>query len=203
MDLSFLMTSIVITATPGAGALFTIAAGISRGARAGMIAAIGCTLGIVPHLVLALTGVAVVVSTNRALFEALRWLGVGYMLSLAWGMWRDERGFAAGEGSVQPRATRVIREAVLVNLLNPKLTIFFFVFLPMFVGGSASAAPLQLAGLGAAFMVITLVIFGVYGVAAARLGRFVTARPRINRLLGRGFAVTFVVLAGLLAIAPH
>lgn len=115
MDLSFLMTSIVITATPGAGALFTIAAGISRGARAGMLAAIGCTLGIVPHLVLALTGVAVIVSTNRALLEALRWLGVGYMLYLAWAMWRDERGFAAGEGSDLPRATRVIREAVLLK----------------------------------------------------------------------------------------
>ncbi|PRB04022.1 LysE family translocator [Microbacterium sp. MYb64] len=209
MDTSFLVTSIVITATPGSGALFTIAAGLSRGVRAGIVAAVGCTLGILPHLALALSGAAAVMAANPVLFDVIRWMGVAYLLFMAWGMWRDERGLAADagteDGAHAPRMSfgRVIRDAVLVNLLNPKLTIFFFVFLPMFVDVGAADGVLGMAGLGAAFMGITFVIFAAYGAGAARVRDFVRARPGVNRLLGRGFALTFVVLAVLLAITPR
>ena len=207
MDASFLLTSIVITATPGTGALFTVSAGLSRGVRAGIVAAFGCTVGIVPHLVLALTGAAAIVAANPPLFEALRWLGVAYLLFLAWGMWRDERGFAADDAdaprSAQDTTARVIRDAVLINLLNPKLTMFFFLFLPMFVDGAAPGAVARMAGLGAVFMIITFVIFAGYGAGAAGVRGLVLARPRVNRLLGRGFALTFAVLAVILAVTPH
>ncbi|WP_251439430.1 MULTISPECIES: LysE family translocator [unclassified Microbacterium] len=207
MDASFLVTSIVITATPGTGALFTISAGLSRGARAGIVAALGCTLGIVPHLLLALTGAAAVVAANPPLFEALRWVGVAYLLYLAWGMWRDERGFAEDDADTRSRAAgttaRVIRDAVLVNLLNPKLTMFFFLFLPMFVDAAAPGAVARMAGLGAVFMIVTFVIFAGYGAGAAGLRGVVLARPGVDRLLGRGFALTFAVLALILAFTPH
>ncbi|MCE4025084.1 LysE family translocator [Microbacterium sp. Au-Mic1] len=209
MDTSFLVTSIVITATPGSGALFTIAAGLSRGVRAGIIAAVGCTLGIVPHLALALSGAAAVMAANPVLFDVIRWAGVAYLLYMAWGMWRDDRGLAASSETKDGSAAsgmsfgRVIRDAVLVNLLNPKLTIFFFVFLPMFVDVDASDSVLRMAGLGAAFMGITFVIFTAYGAGAARVRDFVRVRPTVNRLLGRGFALTFVVLAVLLAITSQ
>ncbi|MFB7842211.1 LysE family translocator [Microbacterium sp. NPDC056052] len=153
MDTSFLVTSIVITATPGSGVLFTIAAGLSRGVRAGIIAAIGCTLGILPHLALALSGAAAVMAASSVLFDVIRWVGVAYLLFMAWGMWRDERGLVATaeteDGSAAPGMSfgRVIRDAVLVNLLNPKLTIFFFVFLPMFVDVEASDGVLRMAAL--------------------------------------------------------
>ena len=207
MDASFLVTSIVITATPGTGALYTISAGLSRGVRAGIVAAFGCTVGIVPHLLLALTGAAAVVAASPPLFEALRWLGVAYLLFLAWGMWRNERGFAEDDADA-PRSApgstaRVIRDAVLVNLLNPKVTMFFFLFLPMFVDAAAPGAVGRMAGLGAVFMIITFVIFAGYGAGAAGVRGLVLARPRINRLLGRGFALTFVMLALVLALTPH
>ncbi len=203
MTLEFWAASIVMTATPGTGVLFTIAAGLARGTRASLVAAVGCTLGIVPHLVLALTGAAAVLAASPVAFGAIKWLGVAYLVYMAWGMWRQtgvlapEMGEAATGGS--PSVGSVIGSAVLVNLLNPKLTIFFFVFLPMFVNPAADGAVLRMAGLGLVFMAITLVIFTVYGMCAAWLRRYVIGRPVVMRWLGRSFAVTSVLLAAMLA----
>lgn len=202
MTLEFWLTSIAITATPGTGALLTIAAGLARGARAGLIAALGCTLGIVPHLVLALSGAAALLAVSPIAFQALKWLGVAYLLYLAWGTWRQgglvgEPADGAGEAS---SLGRVIGNAVLVNLLNPKLTLFFLVFLPMFVDPATPGAVLRMGELGGVFMAITLVIFAGYGAAAAWLRRHLIGRPVVMRWIGRGFAVCFVVLAVLLAL---
>lgn len=203
MTFEFWIAGIVMTATPGTGALFTIAAGLSRGTRAALIAAVGCTLGIVPHLALALSGAAAVLAASPVAFETIKWLGVAYLLYMAWGIWREagvstpDAG-AAVEGA--PSASSVIGRAVLVNLLNPKLTIFFFVFLPMFVNPAAEGAVTSMGVLGLAFMGITLVIFAGYGAAAAWLRRYVIGRSSVMLWINRGFAVTFVLLAGMLAI---
>lgn len=212
MSIEFWATSIVVTATPGTGALFTIAAAMARGTRAGLVAALGCTLGIVPHLVLALTGAAALLAASPVAFEALKWAGVAYLLYLAWGIWRQGGAFAQeapgkgdGEGDGAPVARgagRVIVDAILVNLLNPKLALFFFVFLPMFVAAGEGAI-LRMAGLGLVFMAVTLVVFSVYAVCAAWLRRFVVGRPVVMRWIGRGFALAFVVLAVLLGLTRH
>ncbi|MGO1974545.1 MAG: LysE family translocator [Propionibacteriaceae bacterium] len=199
MNIEFWVTSIVVTATPGTGALFTIAAGLARGARWGVIAAAGCTLGIVPHLALALSGAAAVLAASPIAFEAIKWLGVAYLLYLAWGSWRQSGAFTPQPGDRAATVRRTIGSAVLVNLLNPKLTLFFFVFLPLFVDPAGDGAVFDLARLGAAFMVITLLIFAGYGVAAARLRRHVIERPEVMRAIGRVFAGLFVLLATLLA----
>ena len=203
MTPEFWVASVVVTATPGTGALFTIAAGLARGTWAGLIAAVGCTFGIVPHLALALTGAAALLAASPLAFATIKWLGVAYLVYLAWGMWRQtgvlapEADQAAPGGS--PSVGRVIGSAVLVNLLNPKLTIFFFVFLPMFVDPAADGAVLRMAGLGLVFMAITLVVFAGYGVCASWLRRHVIGKPAVMRWLGRVFAVTFVLLAAMLA----
>lgn len=203
MTAEFWVASVMVTATPGTGALFTIAAGLARGTGAGLVAAVGCTLGIVPHMALALTGAAAVLAASPVAFETMKWLGVAYLVYMAWGMWRQtgvlapEADQATSGGS--PSVGRVIGSAVLVNLLNPKLTIFFFVFLPMFVNPATDGAVLRMAGLGLVFMAITLVIFASYGVGAAWLRRYVIGKPVVMRWLGRGFAVTFVLLAAMLA----
>lgn len=182
MSVEFWVTSILVTASPGTGALFTIAAGLSRGARAGLVAALGCTLGIVPHLVLALTGAAAVLAASPVAFETVRWLGVAYLLYMAWGTWRHAGELADTDGSAADRSSAgVVRQAVLVNLLNPKLTVFFFVFLPLFVDPAADGAVARMIGLGGAFMAITLVIFAGYGIGAAWLRRYVVG----TRLAGR------------------
>lgn len=200
MSLEFWVTSIVVTATPGAGALFTIAAGLTRGTRTGVIAAIGCTLGVVPHLGVALSGAAALLATSPVAFETIKWLGVAYLLYMGWGTWRQTGVFAPESEGKASSAGRTIGSAVLVNLLNPKLTLFFFVFLPMFVDPGAAGAVLRMAGLGGAFMAVTLVIFTGYGVFAAWLRRYVLGKPVVMRRISKIFAVSFVALAVLLAV---
>lgn len=204
MSLDFWLTSIVVTATPGTGALFTIAAGLARGVRAGLIAALGCTLGIVPHIALALSGVAAVFVTFPAAFALIKWLGVAYLLYMAWGTWQQTGVFDPGGDGPSPgtgsAVWRVIGSAVLVNLLNPKLTLFFFVFLPLFTVPADGHPVANMAVLGLLFMGITLAIFALYGACAAWLRVRLLEKPVSMRWLQRAFAVTFVALAGILAI---
>ena len=133
MSIAFLLTTLVVVATPGTGALFTIAAGLSRGRRASLVAAVGCTLGIVPHMVAAIAGLAALLYTSSMAFSVLKYLGVAYLLVLAWRTLRDRTPLTVDETPRSRSDLQVIGQAVLVNLLNPKLTIFFFAFLPQFV----------------------------------------------------------------------
>ena len=200
MSLAFLLTTLVVVATPGTGALFTIAAGLSRGARASFIAAIGCTLGIVPHMIAAVTGLAAILHTSAVAFETMKWLGVAYLLFLAWQTWRDKAPLSVDERMAPRSALRVIWSAVLLNLLNPKLTIFFFAFLPQFVDTAAADSVLQMLALSGVFMAATLVVFALYGVFAAGMRRYVISRPRVVAWMRRTFAATYVLLAGRLAL---
>ena len=204
MTVEFWVTSIIMTATPGTGALFTIAAGLTRGARAGVVAALGCALGIIPHLVVALTGAAALLVASPVAFELITWMGVAYLLSMAWGTWRQTGALApaAEHGAIgtSPSVARVIGSAVLVNVLNPKLTVYFFVVLPMFTDPAADGAASQMVGLGAALMAITMVIFAIYGVCAAWVRQYVMDSPVVMRWITRGFAASFVAVAAMLAL---
>jgi len=200
MSIAFLVTTLVIVATPGTGALYTIAAGLSRGVRAGVVAAVGCTLGIVPHLVATVTGLAAVMHTSAVAFNTIKYAGVVYLVYLAWQTWRDRTALTVEDGAPRPRSDwEVIRTAVAINVLNPKLTIFFFAFLPQFVSGSTAPVPRMLV-LSAVFMLATLVVFALYGWAAAAMRRHVLERPRVVQWLRRSFAATYVALAGRLAV---
>lgn len=207
MTVEFWVTSFIMTATPGTGALFTIAAGLTRGVRAGLIAAFGCALGILPHLVVALTGAAAVLAASPGAFEIIRWSGVAYLFYMAWGMWRQAGVLAPGAEeevtSTPPSSARVIASAVLVNLLNPKLTMFFFVFLPMFTDPAAEDAASGMVALGGVLMAMTLAVFAGYGVCAAWLRQYVMGSPVVMRWIARGFAMSFVALAAMLALAQQ
>jgi threonine/homoserine/homoserine lactone efflux protein len=196
---AFLVTSLLIVATPGTGALFTIAAGLSRGPRASLVAAFGCTLGIVPHLAAAITGAAAVLHASGVAFEAVKVLGVAYLLYMAWATWR-ESGPLTVQADTRPRSPlRVVASAVLVNLLNPKLTLFFFAFLPQFVPTSQPDALARMLGLSIVFMLMTFVVFAAYGVFAAAVRTHLLARPRIMAWLRRAFAASLVGLGAKLA----
>ena len=207
MSTASLLTSLVIVATPGTGTLFTIAAGIARGRRAALVAALGCTLGIVPHLAAAVTGAAALLHASGLAFQVLKVAGVAYLLSMAWATWRDRGALTVtpppdgpGPGQAAPRSSlRVIRSAVLVNLLNPKLTIFFFAFLPQFVPAGSPHALGRLLGLSAVFMGMTLVVFARYGVFAAGVRTHLLERPRVVTRVRRVFALSFVALGARLA----
>jgi len=202
MSATFLLTTLVVVAIPGTGAVYTISAGLSRGWRASIVAAFGCTLGVVPHMVTAITGLAALLNASAAAFQAIKWLGVAYLLYLAWQTWRDKSELTVAEaGTAAPAsAPQVILTAVLINLLNPKLTIFFFAFLPQFVPAGTPDGWLQMTGLSLVFMAATFAVFVLYGVFAATMRRQVLARPRVVRWMRRTFAATYLLLAGRLAL---
>jgi threonine/homoserine/homoserine lactone efflux protein len=200
MSAEFLLTSLVVVATPGTGVVYTLAAGLARGARASLVAAVGCTLGIVPHMAAAITGLAALLHTSAVAFGVLKYLGVGYLLYLAWSTLREKGALAVEkEEDVPGSARKTITTAVLINILNPKLTIFFFAFLPQFVDAGGTQAVLHMLGLSAVFMLITLVVFAVYGVFAAAVRNQVISRPRVLAWMRRVFAGSFVALSAKLA----
>jgi threonine/homoserine/homoserine lactone efflux protein len=199
MSVEFLLTSLVVVATPGTGVLYTVAAGLSRGTRASLVAAAGCTLGIVPHVTAAITGLAALLHTSALAFRILTYLGVAYLLYLAWSTLRD-RDVLAVETDVAPRsAASVIVSGILVNILNPKLTIFFVAFLPQFVRPGDPVA--RMVELSAVFMVLTFVVFAGYGAFAAAVRHKVLARPRVMAWVRRTFAAAFVALSAKLAFS--
>jgi len=199
MSLAFLLTSLVIVATPGTGALYTIGAGLSRGTRASVIAAVGCTLGIVPHLAAAITGTAALLRASGLAFEVVKVLGGAYLLYMAWATWRDKSALVVSQGLPPRSARQIVTSAVLMNLLNPKLTIFFFAFLPQFVPVDAGSPVPRMLALSAVFMAMTLVVFALYGVFAASVRTRLLDRPGIVDRLRRAFGVSFVALGAKLA----
>lgn len=203
MSTEFLITSLILVITPGPGVLYTLTAGISRGQRASVIAAIGCTLGIMPHLAAAIFGVAALLYASALAFQALKLLGVLYLLYMAWVTIRDQSGFALEADAAGASDQAVIQSAILVNALNPKLAIFFFAFLPQFVHADDPQFLTRMLGLGSVFMALTLVVFVVYGLLAAALRLQILSRPRVVAWLRRSFAAAFVALGLRLAVAER
>jgi len=197
------LTSLVVVVSPGTGVLYTMAAGLSRGARASFIAAIGCTLGIIPHMLAAITGLAALLHTSAVAFQTLKYVGVTYLLFVAWRTLK-EKGALTVENQTGPRsASSVIVSAILVNILNPKLTIFFFAFLPQFVSANDPNAFVRMVELSAVFMLLTLVVFVAYGSFAAAIRKHVISRPKVLTWMRRVFAGAFVALGARLAFADR
>lgn len=203
MGIEFILTSLIVVASPGTGAIYTIAAGLSRGTRASIVAAFGCTLGIVPHMLAAITGLAALLHASALAFQVMKYLGVAYLLYMAW-MTLKEHGTLKIEKDIAARSdVQVIVHAVLVNILNPKLSIFFFAFLPQFVSADRpDALPLMLE-LSAAFMLLTFAVFAVYGVFAASVRDHVVSRPRVMTWMRRVFAGAFTALGAKLALSDR
>ena len=201
MSVAFLLTTLVVVATPGTGAVYSIAAGLSRGTKAGITAAFGCTLGVLPHMVAAITGLAAILNASAIAFQTLKWLGIGYLLFLAWQSIRDTSAVRIDDDDAAPASFwRVIRTAVLINVLNPKLTIFFFAFLPQFVPTGEPNGTWHMVWLSLVFMALTFIVFALYAAFAAGMRNHVIGRPRVMAWLSRTFAATYVVLAGRLLL---
>ena len=203
MTLSFLLTSLIVVVAPGTGVLYTLAAALTRGNRASVAAAFGCTLGIVPHIAAALLGLAAVLHTSATAFATLKWLGVASLLSMAWPALRAP-GSLNVDQRVDTRSTlRIIVTGILVNILNPKLSIFFLAFLPQFLAAGEIHPLARMLELSVAFMAMTFAVFVVYGRFAAGVRDRVATRPRIMTWLRRLFAGGFAALGLKLAFADR
>jgi threonine/homoserine/homoserine lactone efflux protein len=203
MSLSFLLTSLIVIASPGTGVLYTLAAALTKGSRASIAAAFGCTLGIVPHMTAAMLGLAAVLHTSALAFAGLKWCGVIYLLYMAWQALR-ERGALAVDTRLDGRSSRrVIVTGFLINILNPKLSIFFLAFLPQFIRADEGHPVMRMLELSGAFMAMTFAVFVVYGLFAAGVRDRIVTRPKAMTWLRRAFAGGFAALGARLALAER
>jgi threonine/homoserine/homoserine lactone efflux protein len=203
VTLEFLITSLIVIASPGTGVLYTLAAGLARGSRASMVAAFGCTIGIVPHMAAAIMGLAALLHTSALAFQTFKYLGVAYLLYMAWNT-LQERGALQVEKEVGAHsALQVTITGILINILNPKLSIFFLAFLPQFVSADEVHPLGRMLELSAVFMMMTFVVFVGYGLFAASVRDHVISRPRVLTWMRRTFAAAFVALGARLAFAER
>jgi threonine/homoserine/homoserine lactone efflux protein len=203
VSVEFLLTSFIVIVSPGTGVLYTLAAGLSRGSRASVVAAFGCTIGIVPHMAAAIMGLAALLHTSALAFQTFKYLGVAYLLYMAWNTLR-ERGALKVEQEVGARsAIQVAVTGILIKILNPKLSIFFLAFLPQFVSAGEASPLSRMLTLSGVFMLMTFVVFVGYGLFAASIRDHVISRPRVLTWMRRSFAAAFVALGARLALTDR
>lgn len=204
MSPEFFITALIVVATPGTGALYTISTGLAHGPRGSIVAAVGCTLGIVPHMAAALTGLAALLHGSPLAFAILKLCGVAYLAYMAFGLLRSKPATPdASEQDALRTDMEIVIRAILINLLNPKLSLFFLAFLPQFISPEAPDALNLMIRASLAFMALTFVVFAIYGLSAAAIRRHVIARPRIGAWINRVFGLAFLVMATKLAITQR
>jgi threonine/homoserine/homoserine lactone efflux protein len=199
ISLEFLITSFVVVLVPGTGVLYTVSTGLVQGRRASVYASLGCTAGIVPHLAATVLGLAAVMHTSALAFQVLKYAGVLYLFYVAWATWRDKSAFAADGSMAHTSAFGLVTKAFLLNILNPKLTIFFLAFLPQFVEPGAANPLAQLLLLSGVFMAMTFGVFVAYGFVAHAFRKLVIESERAQTWLRGGFAAAFAGLGVKLA----
>jgi len=203
MSFDFLIVTLIIVASPGTGVIYTLAAGLSRGSRASVLAAFACTLGIVPHLIAAMMGIAAVLHTSALAYSLVKYAGVAYLLYMAVQSLR-KRGVLKVETRTDARsALRVVADGILINILNPKLSIFFVAFLPQFIASDDPDPLVRLLELSSVFMAVTFIVFAIYGLFAAAMRDQVISRPAVMTWMRRSFAGAFALLGAKLAFSDR
>jgi threonine/homoserine/homoserine lactone efflux protein len=204
MSVEFLLTSLVVAAIPGTGVVYTVSSSIGGGWRRGLFAAIGCTLGIVPHILAAMLGLSAIMQAGSVVFEAVRWAGVAYLVFMGVSMIREGGTLQLDDQDDQHGSMGlVVRRGIVLNLLNPKLTMFFFAFLPQFLNTPPGLLDLRLIGLGGVFMLMTLAVFAVYAYASATVRDRVLGTPVVLRWVQRSLGALLIGLAARLAVTDR
>lgn len=203
INLEFLITSFVVVLIPGTGVIYTVSTGIAQGRAASIYASLGCTAGIVPHLAATILGLAALMHTSALAFQVLKYVGVAYLFYVAYATWRDKSAFSVDGPVTRSGKSGIVVKAFLLNILNPKLTIFFLAFLPQFVEQDAASPLAQLFALSAIFMAMTLVVFVAYGFVAHAFRRHVVDSATVQRWLRYSFAAAFAGLGAKLAASDR
>ena len=199
MPFEFILTSLVVILIPGTGAIYTMAWGLGGGIRQSILAAFGCTLSITPHVIASILGLAAILHTSALLYEIIKYLGVAWLLYMAWGTLQEKGALQLSEQNEPKSAASIISNGILINVLNPKLSLFFVAFLPQFVDPTAKSVEMSMAALGLTFMILTFSVFVVYGLTASLCRKYVISKPIVMTWLRRVFAATFAGLGLKLA----
>lgn len=199
----FLLTSLVVVLIPGTGVIYTVTNGLFNGWRASIAAALGCTAGIIPHLLASILGLATILHMSALAFQLVKFAGAGYLIYLAWLMWRETGALSFDKPQERSGWVRIAVRGLLINILNPKLSIFFLAFLPQFIPATSSAPLTHMFLLSAIFMAMTFVVFVAYGVSAHGVRSYVANSPRLILRMQRMFALIFAGLGAKLALAEQ
>lgn len=200
ISVEFLITSLIVVLLPGTGVIFTVSTGLTSGRRSSIFAALGCTAGIVPHLIASVFGLAAILHASSVAFQTLKYLGVVYLAYLAWMIWRESGVLELDSAATKDKGVpKITVTAFLINILNPKLSIFFLAFLPQFVPQNAISPISHMLLLSVIFMVMTLAVFVVYGLFADFVRNYVSGSPRVVRWIQRAFSGVFVAMGVKLA----
>lgn len=203
ISVEFLITSLIVVLIPGTGVIFTVSTGITQGRKASVYAAVGCTTGIIPHLLATILGLAAIMHSSALAFQTLKYAGVAYLLYIAYATWKDTSAFALENTASRSAARSLVAKAFLLNILNPKLTLFFLAFLPQFVAPNSADPLFQLLLLSGVFMAMTFVVFVVYGLMAHLFRTTVIESKPVQAWLRRGFAAAFAGLGAHLAFSDR
>ncbi len=203
ISVEFLITALVVVLIPGTGVLYTVATGLFVGKRASFFAAFGCTLGIIPALSASVFGLAAIFHTSALAFQVVKYLGAAYLLYLAWQMWKSATPLSVSEKNADKKYKHIVLKGFLLNILNPKLSIFFLAFLPQFIPATAESALLQMLILGGAFMLMTFTVFIVYGFLSGSFRKFIVHSKKASLAIQKLFAASFAALGFRLAFSEH
>ena len=197
----FLLTSLIVVLIPGTGVVYTITTGLTLKWKASLMAAFGCTLGIVPHILASILGLSALLNMSARIFSVLKWAGAIYLLYLAWNMWREAGTIEIQQKSKETSVVQIIFKAIAINLLNPKLTLFFFAFLPLFVSKHSTSPTIEMILLSAVFMGITFVVFAIYGILASGMSAYLMNSSKTMKRLQQAFAVILAAFAVKLVLS--
>ncbi|MEP4862091.1 MAG: LysE family translocator [Alphaproteobacteria bacterium] len=205
MSLEFLITALVVVLVPGTGVVYTVAVGLGKGRLPGVAAAFGCTMGILPAILASVLGLSALMHTSALVFQLLKYAGVAYLLYLAWMTLRDRGALSlSNEVAGQGKGSLAIAwTGFLINILNPKLTVFFLAFLPQFIPAGAVSPTVDMLSMGGIFMVMTFVVFVVYGAFASLVGEYVLRSETVLTWMRRTIAATFAGFGLKLALADR
>lgn len=203
IEFEFLITSLIVILIPGTGVIYTISIGVSQNWKSSIIAAFGCTLGVIPHLAATVLGLSSIIHMSAKAFHTIKFVGAIYLVYLAWLMWHETGKMEFNQSPSGTRYSKIILKGILINLLNPKLTIFFFAFLPQFISSSTNNSTQALLLLGSFFMAMTFAVFVLYGVLASKVKHFITHSPKAMQRLQRSFSAIFVYLAAKLVLSEQ
>ena len=195
VSVEFLVTSLVVVLIPGTGVIYTVSVGLTNNIKNCIAAAVGCTLGIVPHIIASILGISAIMHMSAQAFFLIKLTGSAYLLYLAWGMLRSTSTLEINEANNNISFMQIILKAIAINVLNPKLTLFFLSFLPQFIKSGGPNIKFQMILLSILFMSMTLIIFIMYGVLANKVRCWIKKSKTFMKRIQQVFAVIFAGLA--------
>jgi threonine/homoserine/homoserine lactone efflux protein len=199
--LAFVFVSALLIAVPGPSVLFVIGRSLALGRRGGLLSVLGNAAGELLQVATVALGLGVLLAQSLVLFMVIKLAGAAYLIYLGIQAVRKRRGRSAGPDPLRSASTRrILREGFLVGATNPKSVVFFVAVLPQFVDHAAGAIPLQLAMLGATFLVIALVSDSIWAVAAGTARQWFARSPRRVAAVSTTGGVIMIGLGGTLAL---